>query len=101
MITVMNRISVSPEYAETLEERFRNRVGLIDQMPGFLRNQVLRPLREGDPYIILTQWESREHFEAWTQSEAFKQAHARGMPEGATTTKNHVEVHEVIMDTGA
>ena len=49
MITVANRIYVTPEYAEAFEQRFRERAGLVDQMPGFISNQILRPVNEGDP----------------------------------------------------
>ena len=49
MITVANRIYVAPEYREAFEERFRNRARLIDGMPGFISNQVLRPVNEDDP----------------------------------------------------
>ena len=49
MITVANRIYVIQEYAETFEQRFRERAGLVDQMSGFISNQVLRPVNEGDP----------------------------------------------------
>lgn len=99
MIAVMNRIHVDPDYADTLEERFRHRTGEVDAMPGFVLNQVMRPTKEGDPYIIMTLWESQEQFDAWTHSESFKKAHSKGLPEGAYTAPNHVEVFEVIMDT--
>lgn len=99
MIAVMNRIFAAPDYASTLEERFLHRTGQVDDMPGFISNQLLRPTKEGDPYIVLTLWETREQFDAWTQSDSFKQAHAREMPKGSYTAPNHVEIFEVIMDT--
>ncbi len=101
MITVTNRIFVSPEYATQFEERFRTRAGLVDGMPGFIYNQVLRPLNEGDPYIVLTLWESRAQFEAWTKSDAFMQGHARSstLPKEAFSGPNKLEVHEVIQDS--
>lgn len=99
MIVVTNRIHVTPEFADQLEERFRNRSGLIDHMPGFVRNMVLRPSNEGDPYVIMTLWETREHFDAWTQSDSFKHAHTKRMPEQSQTAPNHVEIYEVVMDT--
>src|SRR3712207_8836931 len=34
MITVANRIQVKPEYADAFEQRFRERAGLVDGMPG-------------------------------------------------------------------
>lgn len=56
MITVANRIYVKPEYAEAFETAFRERAGLVDGMPGFVSNQVLRPVNEGDPYVVLTMY---------------------------------------------
>lgn len=77
MYVVMNRISVNPEYAEAFEARFRDRAGEVDKMPGFQRTLVLRPETPDDPYVVLTFWESREAFEAWTESEAFTRGHSQ------------------------
>ena len=57
MITAMNRIYVVSEYAEQFEQRFRTRARLVDGMPGFIWNKVLRPVNPEDPYIVLTLWE--------------------------------------------
>ena len=43
MITVANRIFVKAEFADAFEQRFRDRAGLVDRMPGFISNYVLRP----------------------------------------------------------
>ena len=67
MITVANRIYVNAEYAEAFEQRFRERAGLVDQMPGFVSNQVLRPVNEGDPYVVFTVWDSRQDFLNWVR----------------------------------
>jgi heme-degrading monooxygenase HmoA len=101
MITTANRIFVNPEYAEQFEENFRSRARLVDGMPGFVSNQVLRPVNSGDPYIVLTIWESRAHFEAWVNSEEFRQGHARSgtLPKEAYSAPNKLELHEVFLDT--
>lgn len=101
MITVMNRIAVKPEYAEQFEERFRDRARLVDEMPGFVSNQVLRPVNPEEPYIVLTLWNSRAEFEAWTHSEAFIQGHARSgsLPKEAFSGSNKLEIHEVFQDS--
>lgn len=101
MITVMNRIYVAPEYADQFEEAFRKRAGLVDGMPGFISNQVLRPVNPGDPYIVLTLWSARSDFEAWIRSDAFIQGHARSgsLPKEAFTEPNKLELHEVIQDS--
>jgi heme oxygenase (mycobilin-producing) len=101
MITVANRLYVDPDFAESFEARFRDRAGLVDGMPGFISNQVLRPVNPGDPYVVLTWWESREAFKAWTESDAFRQGHARSgtLPKEAFTGPNKLEVHEVLQDS--
>lgn len=101
MITVANRIYVNPDYVEQFEDNFRNRAGLVDKMPGFISNQLLRPVKADEPYIVFTVWESRAEFDAWVQSDAFKQGHARSgsLPKEAFTQPSHVELHEIIQDS--
>lgn len=101
MITVANRLFVDPAFADRFEARFRDRARLVDRMPGFISNQVLRPVNPGDPYVVLTWWESREVFEAWTGSEEFREGHARSgtLPKEAFTGPNALEVHEVLQDS--
>ncbi|MGO8673293.1 MAG: antibiotic biosynthesis monooxygenase family protein [Capsulimonadaceae bacterium] len=101
MITVCNRIYVKPEYAGQFEEAFRNRAGLVDRMQGFIANQVLRPVNDGDPYIVQTLWNSRADFEAWIRSDEFMQGHAKSgtMPRDAYSAPNKLEVHEVVLDS--
>ena len=103
MITVANRIYVASEYAEQFEERFRARAGLVDTMPGFVANHVLRPTKPGDPYVVLTFWESHEAFRAWTGSDAFKHGHARSgsLPREAFSGLNVLEVHEVVTSSAS
>lgn len=102
MLTVMNRISVKPEFAAAFEERFAQRAGLVDGMPGFIRNEVLRPSSEGAPYIVLTYWQDRASFDAWVNSEEFKQGHAQSgsLPREAFMGRNQLEIHEVIQSSG-
>ena len=101
MITVANRIYVNPEFADAFEQRFRDRAGLVDGMPGFVSNQVLRPVNEGDPYIVFTTWQSREDFLNWVRSDAFTKGHAQSgqLPKEAFTGPNALEMHEVIQDS--
>ena len=77
MIVTCNRIPVNPEHTEAFESVFEARASLVDGMPGFIAFQLLRPKKADDPYIVMTFWESEEHFKAWTESDAFKEGHAR------------------------
>jgi heme-degrading monooxygenase HmoA len=101
MIVTANRIYVNPSYAEQFEENFRNRAGLVDRMPGFIKNQLLRPVNGGDPYVVFTTWATRGDFEAWIRSDEFRQGHARSgsLPREAFSAPNQLELHEVILDS--
>ncbi|MEM9954493.1 MAG: antibiotic biosynthesis monooxygenase [Chloroflexota bacterium] len=101
MIVTCNRIPVNPEHAEAFEERFANRTSLVDGMDGFISFQLLRPKKEDDPYVVMTFWESEAHFKAWTESEEFKQGHARSGTLPPQTFLGHpkIEMFEVIQST--
>jgi heme-degrading monooxygenase HmoA len=101
MITVANRIYVAKEYADAFEARFRERAGLVDQMPGFVSNQVLRPVNEGDPYVVFTIWNSRQDFLNWVRSDEFVKGHAQSgtLPKEAFSKANVLEMHEVVQDS--
>ena len=101
MITVANRIYVKPEYADAFEQRFRERAGLVDKMPGFISNQVLRPVNDGDPYVVFTLWNSREDFLNWVRSDEFVKGHAQSgtLPKDAFPRPNVLEMHEVVQDS--
>ncbi len=97
MFIVMNRIPVLPKYAEAFEDRFKDRAALVDRMPEFLFFRLLRPQKNGAPYVVETLWGSKEHFENWTQSDEFKQGHARTgrLPKEAFSGHPKLELFEV------
>jgi len=99
MFVTMNRFTIGPEHWDDFEERFRQRAGLVDGEPGFIRNAVLRPAENsGDQHVILTMWESRQDFENWTKSEAFRKAHERAdqTPKAWFVGPGKLEVFESI-----
>ncbi len=114
MIVVTNRIAVSEGYEPEFEERFSRRVHLVDQAPGFIRNEVHRPRpvkfdhdtgrfvddpNAGGYYEVKTWWKSLGDFEAWTKSAAFSEAHKNRPPKEMFRGPNQLEVHEVFLTT--
>lgn len=94
MIIVSNRIEVDPNQASDFEKRFAQRLGGVDQAPGFIRYSLLKPLQPGLPYQVVTVWQTQADFEAWVASPAFRQAHsgARG------GTSSSLEIYSLIQD---
>lgn len=97
MYVVANRVPVAPGWEQAFEDRFRRRAGQVEQQPGFLRMEILRPATEGAPYVVLTTWESRAAFQDWVGSEDFKAAHRDPLPKEAFAGEGRLEQHEVVI----
>ena len=114
VVIVTNRLSVNEAYSIDFEDRFKKRVHLVDQSPGFIRNEVHRPKpkqfdREtgtfvDDPaqngfYEVKTWWQSFEDFQAWVNSDMFKEAHANRPPKDMFSGPSKILVHEIVTST--
>ena len=77
MFIAMNRFQVARGKESAFEEVWRSRDTHLDQVPGFREFHLLKGPQEEDHtlYSSHTIWESRQAFEDWTRSEAFRQAH--------------------------
>ena len=95
MIVVSNRLQVAAGHEKEFEERFEGRARLVENMPGFVRLEILRPLKS-DYYIVLTHWQDEESFRARTESAEFKEAHRNRPPSEIFSGPNVFEMHEVI-----
>jgi heme-degrading monooxygenase HmoA len=98
MISVENHIPVKKEFREAFEAMFKAGTRHVQDSPGFLRNEVLRPVK-GDHHIIRTYWDSMESFERWAKSDAFKQAHSNTPSEEMFEGKSFLTIHEVVAQT--
>lgn len=77
MFIAMNRFKVVKGHEADFEEVWRNRETRLSEMAGFREFHLLRGPEAEDHtlYASHTVWESRAHFEAWTKSEQFRDAH--------------------------
>ena len=77
MFVAINYITCNEEYRDRFESLMTSRAGAIDSMEGFRRMHVLRPQETGKEYLIVSEWDSEDNFQAWTKSDAFVQGHRR------------------------
>jgi heme-degrading monooxygenase HmoA len=77
MYIAMNRFQVIPGQEEAFENVWLSRDTHLQDVPGFVEFHLLRGPAQEDHTLFSshTVWRSREDFEAWTRSEAFRQAH--------------------------
>jgi heme-degrading monooxygenase HmoA len=79
MFIAMNRFKVLPDAGSEFEKVWTGRDTYLHDVPGFMEFHLLRgPVHDDHVlYSSHTIWRSREDFEAWTRSEAFRAAHNR------------------------
>lgn len=114
MVVVTNRIPVAEGHEIDFEDRFKKRVHLVDQSPGFIRNEVHRPkamkfdhetgqwVEDPDAqgyYEVKTWWKTLDDFVAWTKSPAFAEAHKNRAPKEMFAGPSVIEIHEVFLST--
>lgn len=109
MIVVANRVNVAKGHEAEFAARFRDRAGLVERHHGFVRLEILRPdpivmhgqqMGGSDYHVVLTYWERKEDFLAWTESEDFRTAHSQQPPKEMFAGPNVFEMHEVIQSAG-
>lgn len=79
MFIAMNRFRIRKGSEAEFERVWAERDSHLREVPGFVAFHLLKGPEAEDHvlYASHTLWESREAFEAWTRSEAFRKAHAQ------------------------
>lgn len=99
MIMAVSRIHVRSGNADEVAERYRNRSKHVDESDGFLGVEILRNQATPEEFWVLMRFRSREAFERYRRSDAFKHAH-HNIPEGTRVDpdKHFVDVLDVLAD---
>jgi heme-degrading monooxygenase HmoA len=100
MYIAMNRFRIAAGREEEFVQVWRERDSYLDEVPGFRRFRLLLGERGETETIVIShsEWDSRDAFRAWTDSEAFRKAHRRGRsPEGLVLSHPDFEGYEVVV----
>ena len=100
MYIAMNRFQIAIGRESDFENLWRQRESSLDEVEGFLEFHLLRGPTDENATLFAshTVWNSREAFEAWTNSEAFRKAHAQARaPEGTYLGHPVFEGFEVVL----
>lgn len=100
MFIAMNRFRIARGREQVFEELWRKRESYLDEVPGFRDFHLLRGPSDEQAtlYASHTVWDSRSAFEAWTESESFRKAHAQARaPQGTYLAHPQFEGFDVIL----
>ncbi|MBI1285243.1 MAG: antibiotic biosynthesis monooxygenase [Thiobacillus sp.] len=100
MFVAMNRFRIAAGKEAEFIEIWRKRETHLDRVPGFRTFNLLQGA-SNDVFTLFAShsiWESKEAFEAWTRSEAFRQAHAHaGTSKGVYLGPPQFEGFEAVL----
>lgn len=74
----INVLSVPDGAGATLEQRFAGRAGMVEQAPGFMSFELMRPTAGTDDYLVLTRWHDEASCQSWLGSREFGAGHGGG-----------------------
>jgi heme-degrading monooxygenase HmoA len=100
MFIAMNRFRIALGKEADFIEIWKQRETYLDQVPGFKEFHLLKGPAYEDYALFASHsvWESREAFENWTRSEAFRMAHASaGGAKGIYLGPPQLETFEAVI----
>lgn len=98
-VVKINAIEIPEGAGPELEKRFAARAHAVENSPGFLGFQLLRPTSGETRYFVVTQWDSEASFEAWRDGPA-RAAHAGEARKPVSTGASLLEF-DVVLDVQA
>lgn len=98
-VVKINAIEIPEGAGPELEKRFAARAHAVENSPGFLGFQLLRPVKGENRYFVVTQWESDEACQAWASGPA-REAHAGERAKPVASGASLLEF-DVVLDVAA
>ncbi|HEU4630983.1 MAG TPA: antibiotic biosynthesis monooxygenase [Gemmatimonadaceae bacterium] len=99
MFVFVSHLTVPAGDHAELERHFRERSRLVDDFPGFLYLQLLRPKAGASTHTFLTAWSDAEAFRRYMRSAEHAISHSREPAEIMRRTTVRHEAYEVLLDS--
>lgn len=97
MFVVTNRLAIAPEGAAAFEENFaRSMKDTLGDVPGLRRATLMRPEKEGLPFVSTMEFDEKQNFLDWLKSDSFKASHSNTSAPGMNA-QNSIETHSMAL----
>ena len=100
MFLAMNRFKIALGFESGFEKIWRDRDSFLAEVPGFKSFALMKGPKKDDHvlYASHTIWDSRETFDAWTESDAFRKAHGQtSAPKGTYLGHPELEIFDSLL----
>ena len=99
MFVFISHLTVPEADHAELERHFHERSRLVDDFPGFLYLQLMKPHAGPATHVFLTAWRDRDAFKQYMNSDEHATSHSREPAEIMARTKVRHEALDVLMDS--
>jgi heme-degrading monooxygenase HmoA len=89
MTTIGMHYDVKPGKEEEFEKGFLGVLEVLRTLPGHVESHLYEDVASVGSYVILSQWETKEAYDAFLRSDAFRQAVAWGRAEILRSRPRH------------
>ena len=89
MTTIGMHYDVIPGKEEEFEKGFVGVIAHLKTVPGHVESHMYEDVQSVGSYVILSQWQTKETFEAFLKSDTFKQVVAWGKAEMLRSRPRH------------
>lgn len=89
MTTIGMHYDVKSGKEEEFEQGFLKTLDLLNRLPGHVESHLYEDVASRGSYVILSQWQTKEDFDAFLRSDAFKAAVAWGKAEILRSRPRH------------
>ena len=90
MIVCISKFEIQNGMEQEVKDAFKKRPGFVEHANGFIRLDVLSPLKNPAEIHLITYWESDEDFEYWHRNH-LKESH-KNIPKGLKLVPNSWEL---------
>ncbi|MBW2438063.1 MAG: antibiotic biosynthesis monooxygenase [Desulfobacterales bacterium] len=72
-IKILIRRKIPEDKARKMIPLFREMRSMANQQPGYITGETMRNLEKPDEFLVISTWETSEHWNRWVQSNERKQ----------------------------
>jgi heme-degrading monooxygenase HmoA len=91
MFVALSKFVVGNGLTKEVKEAFVQRPHLVDDVPGYIKLDVISPVQNPDEIWLITYWTDEESYKVWHKSHKYHHSHS-GIPKGLRLVPGSAEV---------
>jgi len=91
MFVALSKFVVVRGEHTAVKDAFMHRPHLVDDVPGFVRMEVMNPVDHPEEFWLVTYWQDQHSWQQWHKSHNYKASH-KGIPKGLKLNPRETEL---------